>query len=276
MVAITDKRRDASCEEPQPQVNTTVDPDTSAIVYPSSDGEPLAETQEHILAILTALGLLRLYLKEQPAVVFANQFLYYIQGNPKARVAPDVMVVFDIEKRLYGNYKIWEGQQNPKFIIEVTSAGTKDVDWNFKKTLYEQLEVTEYWLFDPYGEWVANQLQGFRLNEDGIYKPISDNCSQVLGLRLEAQEYQIAFYRLDNGEKLLTLEELDEAAQAAYQAIEQAQQAVEQAEQVAEQAEQVAEQERIKAEQAEQRADRLAALLVSMGIDPDSEVSGDR
>ncbi len=249
MVAITEKRSPPPLSE-------------SEIIYPSSDGEPLAETQEHILAILTTLGLLRLYLKEQPAVVFADQFLYYIKGNPKARVAPDVMVVFDIEKRLYGNYKIWEGQQNPKFIIEVTSAGTKDVDWNFKKLLYEQLEVTEYWLFDPYGEWVANQLQGFRLNDDGIYKSISDNCSQVLGLRLEAQEYQIAFYRLDNGEKLLTLEELDEAAQAAYQAAELAQQ--------------MAEQERIKAEQADQRANRLAALLVSMGIDPDSEVSGDR
>ena len=31
----------------------------------------------------------------------------------------------------------------------MTSAGTQDQDTGFKKTLYEQLEVQEYWLFDP-------------------------------------------------------------------------------------------------------------------------------
>ena len=214
---------------------------TTEIIYPSSDGEPLAETQEHVSAILFTFRLLGLYLKNQQAVVFADQFLYYIEGNPKARVAPDVMVVFDITKKLYGNYKIWEGKQNPAIIIEVTSAGTKDTDLNFKKMLYEQLDVTEYWLFDPYGEWITEQLRGYCLNAAGIYELITDNCSQVLQLRLEADEYLISFYRLDNGEKLRTLEELDLAVQEAEQ----------------------------KADQASQRADRLAEKLRQLGIDLD-------
>jgi DUF917 family protein len=46
--------------------------------------------------ILTTLAILTQYLKGQQAVVFAKQFFCYIQGNPKAQVAPDVMVVFDI------------------------------------------------------------------------------------------------------------------------------------------------------------------------------------
>ena len=216
---------------------------TSEIIYPSSDGEPLAETQQHVLAILMALALLRLYLQEQQAVVFADQYLYYIEGNPRARVAPDVMVVFDIEKRLYSNYKIWEGQQTPAIIFEVTSAGTKETDWNFKKTLYEQLGVTEYWLFDPYGEWVAEQLQGYRLNEDGVYKPIRDNCSEVLQLKLQAEDYLIGFYRLDNGEKLLTPEELYSANLAANQ----------------------------RADQEQARADRLAEKLRQLGVNLDDE-----
>jgi Uma2 family endonuclease len=203
----------------------------------------LAETQQHVLAILMTLALLRLHLQEQQAVVFADQYLYYIEGNPRARVAPDVMVVFDIEKRLYDNYKIWEGKQTPAIIFEVTSAGTKETDWNFKKTLYEQLGVTEYWLFDPYGEWVAEQLQGYRLNEDGLYKPIRDNCSEVLQLKLQAEEYLIGFYRLDNGEKLLTLEELYSANLAANQRVEQ--------------------------EKA--RADRLAEKLRQLGVNLDDE-----
>jgi Uma2 family endonuclease len=221
------------------------------IIYPSSDGEPLAETQQHILAILNTLGILRLYLQERPAVVFADQFLYYIEGNPKARVAPDVMVVFEIEKRLYANYKIWEGQQTPAIIFEVTSTGTKETDWNFKKTLYEQLGVTEYWLFDPYGEWVTEQLQGFRLNEDGIYKAIADNCSEVLQLRLQAEEYLINFYRLDNGEKLLTPEELYSATLDANQRAEQADR---------------------RAERAEARARRLEEKLQLLGVDLEDEV----
>lgn len=243
MVAITEKIS-------QPNVDTKVNtekpaiaPATSEIIYPSSDGEPLAETQQHVLAILMALALLRLYLQEQQAVVFADQYLYYIEGNSRARVAPDVMVVFDIEKRLYANYKIWEGQQTPAIIFEVTSAGTKETDWNFKKTLYEQLGVTEYWLFDPYGEWVTEQLQGYRLNEDGVYKPIRDNCSEVLQLKLQAEEYLIGFYRLDNGEKLLTPEELYSANVAANQ----------------------------RADQEKARADRLAEKLRQLGVNLDDE-----
>lgn len=254
MVAITDQRS-------QPQIINQVQaaiPTTSEIFYPSSNGEPLAETQQHVLAILMTLALLRLYLQDQQAVVLADQFLYYIEGNPRARVAPDVMVVFDIEKRLYANYKIWEGKQTPAIIFEVTSAGTKEVDWNFKKTLYEQLGVTEYWLFDPYGEWVAEKLQGFRLNEDDIYKPISDNCSQVLQLRLQAEEYLIGFYRLDNGEKLLTPEELYIAAQEANQRAEAANQRVEVANK--------------QALQEKARADRLAEKLRQLGVDLDDEI----
>ena len=254
MVAIIDQRS-------QPQITNQVKaviPTTSEIIYPSSDGEPLAETQQHVLAILMTLALLRLYLQDQQAVVFADQFLYYIEGNPKARVAPDVMVVFDIEKRLYANYKIWEGKQTPAIIFEVTSAGTKEIDWNFKKTLYEQLGVTEYWLFDPYGEWVADKLQGFRLNEDDVYKPIRDNCSQVLQLRLQAEEYLISFYRLDNGEKLLTPEELYSAAQEANQRAEAANQRAE------------ASNHQVLQEKA--RADRLAEKLRQLGVELDDEI----
>jgi len=216
------------------------------IFYPSSDGEPLAETQQHILAILMALALLRLYLQDQQAVVFADQFFYYIEGNSKAKVAPDVMVIFNIPKQLYASYKLWEGKQTPTIIIEVTSASTKEVDWSFKKNLYEQIGVTEYWLFDPYDEWIEGQLRGYRLNEDGVYKIIKDNCSEVLQLRLQPEEYLIGFYRLDNGEKLLTPEEL-------YAAVLQ------------EKAKANAEKARAEMEKA--RADRLEAKLRELGLD---------
>ncbi|MGK7933506.1 MAG: Uma2 family endonuclease [Microcystaceae cyanobacterium] len=180
------------------------------IVYPSSDGEPLAETYTHLYAILTTLEVLRQYLAGRQAIVLANQFLYYSKGFPKLRVAPDVMVIFDVIPNGRDNYKIWEEGQVPQVIFEVTSPGTKNQDQDFKKILYEQLGVKEYWLFDPRGEWISEQLRGFRLRKGG-YELIEDNYSEPLNLRLEVEGSLINFYRQDTGEKLLIPQELADA-----------------------------------------------------------------
>jgi len=256
-------------------------PSKPEIIYPTSDGEPLAETQEHSWAILMTLNLLAQYYAGKPAVVFANQFFYYIEKKPTARVAPDVMVIFDIPVKMYGNYKLWEGQQTPAIIFEMTSKGTKETDLNFKKTLYEQLGIQEYWMFDPYGEWITEQLRGYRLNDDGLYKPIKDNCSEVLQLRLQPDGYLLSFYRLDNGQKLLTPDELLLASQEAMQQLEdatkqveeatkQAQEATKQAQEATKQAQEATKQAQTAEQMAQAektRADRLAEKLRQLGIE---------
>lgn len=67
-------------------------PKTTEIFYPSSDGEPLAETSVHVDTIIHAVVTLRQYLQTQQAIVLADQYLYYAQGFPKLRVAPDIMI----------------------------------------------------------------------------------------------------------------------------------------------------------------------------------------
>ena len=74
------------------------------------------------------------------------------------RVVPDVMVIFDVAPEGRNNYKIWEEGQAPAVILEMTSAETQEQDQSYKKTLYAQLEVEEYWLFDPKGEWIPEKL----------------------------------------------------------------------------------------------------------------------
>lgn len=200
------------------------------VFYPSSDGEPVAETYDHLYAILMTLEVLRQYLQGQRATVLANQFLYYAQGFPKLRVAPDVMVIFDVEPGGRDNYKIWEEGQVPKVIFEMTSGSTKNEDLEHKKVLYEQLEVEEYWLFDPKGEWINGQLLGYRLQE-GRYIRIEDQCSRALTLKLQVEGKLIGFYRLDTSEKLLLPDELAQALQqetTARQAAEQRAQTAEQ------------------------------------------------
>ncbi len=203
------------------------------IIYPSSDCEPLAETYVHLYAILVILEILKQYLQGKQATVLADQFLYYAQGFPKLRVAPDVMVIFDVAPGGRDNYKIWSEKQVPSVIFEVTSEGTREKDTGYKKTLYEQLGVKEYWLFDPKGEWIKNKLKGYRLVKE-VYEEIINNRSEPLQLRLEIESELIAFYREDTGEKLLAPSELAQALK-----------------------------------QSEEKAERLRRKLKELGVDPD-------
>ncbi|AFY82735.1 Uma2 family endonuclease [Oscillatoria acuminata] len=211
------------------------------VIYPSEDGEPLAESYDHLYAIIVTLEVLRQYLIGRQATVLGDQFLYYCQGNPRLRVAPDVMVIFNVEPGGRDNYKVWEEGQVPWVIFEMTSPSTRNQDMDHKKTLYEQLGVEEYWLFDPRGEWISEQLQGYRLNNKE-YQAIADNYSTALGLQLTVEGKLIAFYRGDTGERLLMPEEMRVALQ----------------------------QERERADRERDRAEALAAKLRALGIDPDA------
>ncbi|MER3435382.1 MAG: hypothetical protein C4288_18745 [Leptolyngbya sp. ERB_1_1] len=219
---------------------------TTEIFYPTGDGEPVAETFDHFYALLITLEVLGQYLTGQQATVLGNQFLYYAQGFPRLRTAPDVMVIFDVEPGGRDSYKIWEEGQVPAVIFEMTSLGTRTQDEGFKKTLYEQLGVQEYWQFDPRGEWIAEKLRGYRLRDD-TYEPITDGQSQPLKLRLTVEDNLIGFYRLDTGDKLLIPDELAAA--------------LETAESQTAQESQRAEAERQCAEAERQRAEELAAEL---------------
>ncbi|MBW4470255.1 MAG: Uma2 family endonuclease [Stenomitos rutilans HA7619-LM2] len=215
--------------------------------YPTGDGEPVAETYDHFYVLAIVLEVLRQFLVDRQATVLGNQFLYYAQGFPRLRTAPDVMVIFDVPPGGRDNYKIWEEGQVPAVIFEMTSKGTRQQDEGFKKTLYEQLGVQEYWQFDPKGEWIPEQLRGYRLRGE-TYELITDAQSQPLQLRLAVDGKLIAFYRLDTGEKLLIPDELATALAQQTAALQQAE---------------------TQTEQERQRAERLAARLRELGEDPE-------
>jgi Uma2 family endonuclease len=218
----------------------------------------MAETSIHIDAIIAIIVALRQYLGDR-AIVLTNQFLYYAQGFPRLRVAPDGMVVYGVVPGPRDNYKVWEERQVPAVIFEVTSGGTQSQDQVFKKTLYEQMGVQEYWLFDPKAEWIPEQLRGYRLRGE-VYEPIQDNCSETLQLQLQIEGTLLGFYRLDSGEKLLIPDELARALRREMEARQQAEARVRQTEAELEQ-------ERQRAEQAERQVERLKARLRELGIE---------
>jgi len=102
-----------------------------------------------------------------------------------------VFVVKGIVKDKQRDYYLtWEEGTAPHLIIEVTSRSTRNEDLKKKFALYRNtLQVAEYFLFDPYGEYLRPKLQGYRL-EKGQYVPIEPVASrlpsEVLSLHLEA------------------------------------------------------------------------------------------
>ncbi len=184
----------------------------SPIYYPSGDGQPVAETFDHFYVIMITIAVLRQYLQDEQACILGNQYLYYEEGSPNKRCAPDVMVIFGVEPGSRDNYKIWEEGAVPRVVFEITSPSTKKEDDGFKKDLYEEIGISEYWQFDPKGEWIQEKLRGYRL-VNGQYTPIVSGQSNEFGLRLEVDGSLISFYRLDNGEKLLIPDELYDLAQ---------------------------------------------------------------
>ncbi|HEV3339798.1 MAG TPA: Uma2 family endonuclease, partial [Pirellulales bacterium] len=189
--------------------------DDADFFYPTGDGRPVGETPVHrdnLLLLCEILG--RFYANDPLVYVSGNMFLYYERGNRLKHVEPDVFVVKGVPKaKLRKAYFTWEeGGKAPDFVIELTSASTREEDLDTKKRIYrDALGVREYFLFDPYSEYLDPRLQGFRL-EQGEYVSIAavDGRlpSEVTGLHLEGHGDWLRIYDPTTGAWLPTLQEL--------------------------------------------------------------------
>ena len=136
------------------------------VVYPTRDGKPIGETDKHRELMAYLIAALKTFYAGQPNVyVSGNNFVFWEEGNPKARISPDIYVVYGAEMRLRDSYMAWkEGGLLPGVVFEVTSRKTQREDVDTKLPLYEQtLKTPEYFLFDPTGDYLRPRLQGYRL-----------------------------------------------------------------------------------------------------------------
>ncbi|MDE0398981.1 MAG: Uma2 family endonuclease [Candidatus Poribacteria bacterium] len=143
------------------------------LVYPESDGEPMAESGRHVKTLLDMIDAIDLHFRDVPDVhVSGNMFLYYEKGNPRKVISPDVFMVRGVSKKDLRTYKTWEQQPYLDFVLELASPSTYMKDFNEKKAIYEQiLRVQEYCIYDPYHE-IDPSFVGFRLVE-GVYEEIA-------------------------------------------------------------------------------------------------------
>ncbi len=141
------------------------------IDYPTSDGEPMGETDLHRQMMVDLIEALRLYYRDVPdTYVSGNILLYYEEGNPQAHLSPDVLVTQGLENRPRETYKMWVEGKAPDLVVEVTSRSTRMRDVGVKKGLYEALGVREYILFDPRSEYLLPRFQVFR-REHSVFVP---------------------------------------------------------------------------------------------------------
>ena len=146
-------------------------PAAAPIEYPSSDGQPMAENDAQRNAIMYGIGALSRHFRNRRDVYVSGDLLiYYEEGNPRVSIAPDVFVVFGVEKRERPNYKLWEERRAPAFVLEVASPSTWRDDLGCKRSVYARLGVCEYWQYDPEGEHVPLRLQGERLTPSGYVR----------------------------------------------------------------------------------------------------------
>lgn len=232
-----------------------------AVIYPDSDGQPMADNTKQFRWIVVIQQNLDWLFADDPNVFVAGDLLWYpVEGDNKKRVAPDVMVAFGRPKGDRGSYKQWEEENVPPHVVfEILSPGNTKVEMNRKLLFYHQFGVDEYYLYDP----DRNVLKGWMRNEGFLDEidPVENWVSPRLDIRFDISGQELQIFRPD-GQQFLSYAEIAQRAETERRRAEAASQQAEAANQQAEAASQ-------RAEAAEEKAKRLADRLRELGIDPD-------
>lgn len=217
-------------------------------LYPDDDGLPMSDNTLQFQWIMTLQGNLDSLFREDLNVFVGGNLLWYaVEGEPTIRTAPDALVVFGRPKGYRGSYKQWrEDGIAPQVVFEVLSPGNRDDDLARKFEFYERYGVEEYYLYDP----EAVVLSGWRRNDNILQaiEPLHGWVSPRLGIRFDLSGEELVILRPD-GERFLTFLETKEEQERERRRADEAQQ---------------------QANEARQRAERLAAQLRALGIEPEA------
>ena len=205
------------------------------LYYPDSDGKRMAENtvQADWMGILKWNA--EAQFRDRPDVFVAmDNLIYPVEGDNKLRQAPDVYLAFGRPKGDRGSYQVWrEGGLFPQVVMEVWSPSSDQDDLGETFDFYQRYGAEEYYLV--YAEFPAH-VQGWVRSGDRL-QPISDMAAHVsprLGWRFEVERGRLTVVGPD-GRPLRRPDEI--AAER---------------------------------DEATRRADRLAAKLRALGVDPDA------
>lgn len=245
-------------------------PTDAADLYPETDGKPMAASDLHLEILIWLLQTLKAHFADTPEVYVSGDILtYYTEGNPRAVVAPDVLVTFGIGQKRRQTYKVWEEGKAPDFVMEFSSKTTYQNDLTDKMALYAALDIPNYLLYDAEALYLPSPLMGFQLVK-GIYVPVPPGDdgsihSDVLGLDFHIRDRRLAVYDPVSEQWLQTPAEQHAArAEDAETRAEAAETRVEDAETRVEDAETRATQATIARQKAETELKRLQQQLAHL------------
>lgn len=260
------------------------------LLYPESDGKPVADnTIQFRLIVAIQGGLDALFQAREDVFVAADLFWYPVKLSPQQilqreippRQAPDVMVAFGRPQGERRSYKQWEeGNIAPQVVFEILSQSNSKGEMHKKFEFYQRYGVEEYYLYDP----KRNDLQGWERRGTKLESiaPIEGWQSPRLGVRFGIESGRLELFD-PKGERLVTYVEAIAQRNLERERVERAEaiageerEEKERERERAQQAEAIAEEERERAERAEREnqalQERLRALqqqLGQLGIDPD-------
>jgi Uma2 family endonuclease len=182
------------------------------IIYPDSDGKPMAESTEHYEWIVKIKENLEILFASENNVFIAGDLLWYpVEGSVKTRQAPDVMVIFGRPKGRRGSYKQWEENNiAPQVVFEILSPENRSQEMAKKLLFYHRYGVEEYYIYDP----TTLELTGLIRQQEWLeeIEEINNWVSPRLGIRFELTSDNLEIYYPD-GRKFLTSLELNQRAE---------------------------------------------------------------
>jgi Uma2 family endonuclease len=216
------------------------------IIFPNGEfwsDEPPLESNLHLRQIVLLIQCLEwLWQDREDYFAAGNLTIYYSPNQKKSEEfrGPDFFLVLGTTRNQNRrSWVVWqEGGKYPNLIVEILSESTAKTDRGEKKQIYQDIFRTpDYFWFDPN----SLEFEGFTLIS-GVYQPIKPNeqgwlWSEQLSLYLGIYEGKLRYFTAE-GELVPTPEE------AAIQAEE-------------------------RATQERQKAEKLAAKLEELGIDPE-------
>ena len=224
--------------DPSMSVSITT-PSRLPVVYPDCDGEPMADNTTQYEWIVTIKGNLDIIYQGRDDVFVAGDLLWYpVEGDPKIRTAPDVMVAFGRPKGPRGSYRQWEeGGVAPQVVFEILSPGNRPGKMFKKFRFYDRYGVQEYYVYDP----DTNEFGGCRRIGAELVEidTMEGWASPLLGIRFDSSGpvLEIAY---PDGRPFLEFAELGKRIDAITQ----------------------------ERDREHERAERFAAKLRELGVDP--------
>jgi Uma2 family endonuclease len=238
------------------------------IIYPETDGKPMANNTEQFNWIVAIEQNLEWLFANDPNVFVAGDLFWYpVEGKPHIVNAPDVLVVLGRPKGKRGSYMQWKEEGiAPQVVFEILSPGNTKSEMERKLVFYERYGVEEYYIYNPENY----QFQGWQRGDGGldVIETSENFVSPRLGIRFEVSEAELQIYRPD-GAKFLSYVEINQQLEQEIKRAETERQRAETERQRAETEHQRAEETEILLRQETERSQRLAERLRQMGINPD-------